>query len=133
MERHPKIMVVDDNTKIQFAFHSLLEKEDCIIIVAKSGSEAMKKFTRRKPQAVFLDVSLPDSNGLDVLKQLRDLNSSVPIIVISSTAGIEVATKALQMGAFAYLEKPLSVIKIRKVLNTIKTQSDPSSPNPLKP
>ena len=83
MEQHPKIMVVDDNTKIQFAFHTLLEKEGCVIIVAKNGSEAMQRFTQKKPQAVFLDISLPDSNGLDILKQLKALNPTIPVIVIS--------------------------------------------------
>jgi CheY-like chemotaxis protein len=132
MGHHPKIMVVDDNTKIQFAFHTLLEKEGCILIEAKNGSEALRKFAKKKPQVVFLDLSLPDSEGLDVLKRLKGLKPSIPIIVISSMASKEISEKVIQLGAFAYLEKPLSVMKIREVLNAIKAQSDQSSPNPTK-
>jgi two-component system chemotaxis response regulator CheY len=132
MKHTPTIMVVDDNTKIQFAFHSLLEKESCIIIGAKNGGEALKKFTKNKPQAVFLDISLPDLNGLAVLQQLRGLNPSIPIIVISSIASKEISEKVMRLGAFACLEKPLSVMKIREVLNSIKAQSDKSASNNTK-
>jgi DNA-binding NtrC family response regulator len=133
MVKTKTIMVVDDNSKIQYAFHTLLEKEDCTIIEARNGNEALRKFTRNKPQAVFLDLSLPDTQGLDVLKRLKSLNPSIPVVVISSMAGTELAEQAMQLGAFDYLEKPLSVMKIREVLNTIKTQSDQSALNNTKP
>jgi DNA-binding NtrC family response regulator len=115
-----KVMVVDDNSKIIFAFHTLLEKENCLLIEAASGAEAIRKFKAGKPKAVFLDISLPDADGLDVLKKIRKKNPSIPVIIITGIGSSELRTRALQLGAYDYLEKPLSVNHIRDILNRIK-------------
>lgn len=113
-------MVIDDNTKIQYAFHLLLKKEGCIIIGSMGGNDAIKKFKKKKPKAVFLDLSLPHSDGLNILQQLRKLNPSVPVIITSSINSDDIDKQAAKLGAFAYLEKPLSVNKIREVLKNLK-------------
>ena len=69
-----KVMIVDDNTKVIFALHTLLEKENCLIIEATTGAEALRKFNSKKPKAVFLDISLPDLNGLEILLKIREKN-----------------------------------------------------------
>jgi len=115
-----KVMVVDDNLKIIFAFRTLLEKESYEFIEAGSGAEAIKMFTAGKPKAVFLDISLPDADGLDVLKKIRKKNPAIPVIIITGIGSSELRSRALQLGAYDYLEKPLSVNHIREILNRIK-------------
>ena len=87
---------------------------------APSGAEAIRKFKAGKPKAVFLDISLPDADGLDVLKKIRKKNPSIPVIIITGIGSSELRTRALQLGAYDYLEKPLSVNHIRDILNRIK-------------
>jgi DNA-binding NtrC family response regulator len=115
-----KVMVVDDNTKVMFAFQTLLETENCLIIEATSGVEALKKFSSKKPKAVFLDISLPDVNGLEILQKIREKSPTVPVIIITGVGSPDLRSSALRLGAFAYLEKPLSITQIREILDKIK-------------
>jgi len=124
-------MVVDDNTKIMFAFYTLLEKENCLLIEAASGAEALKKFSTKNPTAVFLDISLPDANGLDILQKLLAKNPVVPVIIITGIGSTELRTRALSLGAFDYLEKPLSVTRIREILERIKKSPKTLSKKPF--
>ncbi len=66
-----KILVVDDDEKILFAFHKVLEREGCTSIEARDGAEALEKFVAEQPQLIFLDILLPDLDGLEVLRQIK--------------------------------------------------------------
>jgi two-component system nitrogen regulation response regulator NtrX len=112
-----KILVVDDNSKIQYAFQSFLEKEGYISIPVREGSDVLNIIAREKPTLVFLDISLPDQNGLDILKQIRKDWPSLPVIIVSGHTTDENRKRAKALGALDFLEKPLSLAKIRKILN----------------
>ena len=111
-----KILTVDDNTKILFAFDILLKKEGCISIQASSGREGLKQIRDQQPNAVFLDVSLPDIDGLSILQQIKEKYPGLPVVIITGHGSDKLRERALQYGAEAYLEKPLSVEKIREIL-----------------
>ena len=116
-----KILTVDDNTKILFAFDVMLKKEGCLALKATTGKEAIRQIALNQPSAVFLDVSLPDTDGLIVLAQIKQNNPDLPVIIITGHGSDLIREKAFLAGAFAYLEKPLSVEKIRNILNKIRT------------
>jgi two-component system nitrogen regulation response regulator NtrX len=112
-----KILLVDDNSKIQYAFQSFLEKEGYISLSASDGSNVLNIIARENPSLVFLDISLPDQNGLDILKQIKKDYPSLPVIIVSGYISDENRKRAKDFGALDFLEKPLSLAKIRKILN----------------
>jgi two-component system response regulator AtoC len=112
-----KILVADDDTKILFAFKSVLKKDGYVCIEAKDGIEALEKVNTLKPDIVFMDVAMPKQDGLATLKQMKENNYTMPIIIMTGQGTMQTAIKAMQIGAFQYLIKPLSIDKIRDEIN----------------
>ena len=108
-------MVVDDDPKILFAFREVLKTEGYKSVVAKDGEDALKKIITKNPNIVFLDVTMPKLDGLEVLRRLKAQRELVPVIIITGYGTMQTAIKAMQLGAFEYLTKPLDVAKIREV------------------
>ncbi len=116
-----KILVVDDDEKVRFTFHSLLVKEGYHDVEAENGKQALKMFHSEQFKAIFLDIGLPDMDGLKLLELIKKRNQTVPVIVITGLRTRKSAQKAEQLGAFEYLEKPVSLSMIRKILQKIRT------------
>ena len=111
-----KILVVDDDEKILFAFHEVLEKEGYTSIEARDGKEALEKFVTEQPRVIIVDVVLPDWDGLELMRHLKQENESIPVIVITGQSLKHKEEKARRLGAFQYLTKPLSGAKVREAI-----------------
>ncbi len=109
-----RILVVDDDEKILFAFREVLEKDGHEFLQARNGEEALEKLKIEQPDIIFMDVSMPKVDGLQVLQEIRKTDYSKPVIIITGQGTIQTAVKAMQLGAFQYLIKPLSVKTIRE-------------------
>ena len=109
------VMIVDDDPKILFAFRQFLGKEGYKSVSARDGEDALKKITTKNPDVVFLDVTMPKIDGLEVLKRMKEQKRPIPVIIITGYGTMQTAIKAVQLGAFEYLTKPLDVAKIREV------------------
>ena len=110
-----KILIVDDDEKIVFAFCEVLKKEKYKSIVARNGEEALEKVSAMSPDVVFMDITMPKLDGLDALGRIKEQNPFIPVIIITGYGTMQTAIKAMQLGAFEYLTKPLDVDKIREV------------------
>ena len=115
----PEIMVIDENTKILFAFESLLEKEGYITITAESGYQALLKITAKKPRAIFVDISLPEKNNLETIARIQEKASAIPIILLTSQHMHEADALVDKYDASGYLEKPISIEGVRDILKTL--------------
>jgi len=115
-----KILVVDDNKKILYSFRTFLEKEGYINISANQGSSALDLISSEKPALVFLDISLPDINGFDILSQIKQKVPSLPVIIVSGLNSEENKNQARSLGASDFLEKPISLLKIREILGKLE-------------
>lgn len=109
-----KILIVDDDDKILFAFHEVFKKEGYKSTVARDGGEALKKISAEQPDVVFMDITMPKLDGLEALRQIKQQHKQVPVIIITGFGTMQTAIKAIQLGAFEYLTKPLEVAKIRE-------------------
>ncbi len=109
-----KILVVDDDEKILFAFRQVFSQEGYRCITAESGEEALDKVVSEKPDVIFMDIAMPGLGGLETLRQIKARNATVPVIMITGYGTMQTAIKAIQFGAFDYLTKPLDVEKIRE-------------------
>ncbi|MGB2867873.1 MAG: sigma-54 dependent transcriptional regulator [Bacteroidota bacterium] len=120
------ILVVDDDKKILFAFQQVFKHEGYRCIVAASGAEALEKIIAERPSAVFMDIAMPSVDGLEALRQIKERDNKVPVVMITGHGTMQTAIKAMQLGAFEYLTKPLDVGKIRTI--TQKALANNGSP-----
>jgi DNA-binding NtrC family response regulator len=108
-----RIMIADDDENIVFAFRKALERHGYEVIGAGDGQEAIALLESEVPAVLFLDVSMPGMSGLQVLELIRKRAMDLPVIVITGFGTMETAVRAVQLGAFEYLTKPLDVGKVR--------------------
>lgn len=102
------VLIIDDEPSILETVAGVLRDEGYETLEASTGNEGLKLFKQGKPDAVFLDIWLADHDGLEVLGTLRRLDPHVAVIMISGHGTVSTAVKAIRMGAYDYLEKPLS-------------------------
>ncbi len=109
----PTVLIVDDDEKIVFAFLGLFKGEGFRCMVAHDGEEAVEKVASEAPQVVFMDITMPRLDGLEALRRIKEISPSIPVILITGVGTMQTAIKAIQLGAFDYLTKPLDVAKVR--------------------
>ena len=102
-----RVLVVDDEKSIRESLRMILEYEGYRVDEAAAGTEALVRIGERLPEAVLLDIKMPDSDGLEVLRSLRERGYEMPIVMISGHADVSTAVEATRLGAFDFLEKPL--------------------------
>jgi two-component system KDP operon response regulator KdpE len=100
-----KILIVDDESQIRKLLHLSLSPKSFKVLEANNGREAISFAGTLKPDAIVLDIGLPDMSGLDVLREIR-LFSDVPIIILSVQDDSEIIVQALDIGADDYVTKP---------------------------
>ncbi len=107
MTRPAHILLVDDELSIQRAMAPLLRSRGYSVAVAATAREALDFFARERPDLVILDLGLPDMNGIDVCRRIRD-RGDTPILVLSARGGEKDKVAALDQGADDYVTKPFS-------------------------
>ncbi|MDR1625640.1 MAG: sigma-54 dependent transcriptional regulator [Spirochaetia bacterium] len=107
-----KVLVIDDEPGIRSVLRDILMDEKYTVFTAGDGYEGLALLEKEEADLVILDVWLPNMGGIDVLKQIKEKAPGVPVIMISGHANIDLAVKAVKLGAFDFLEKPLSLEKI---------------------
>lgn len=107
----PKLLIVDDEPNVLYSFEKGLRKNIANLDVwtAETGTEAIRRAESQRPDAVVLDVRLPDRSGLDVFEQLRDLHPQLPVIFVTAHSTTDTAIEAMKCGAFEYILKPVDI------------------------
>ena len=111
------ILVVDDEVSICQSLKAILIDEGYHVLVAGSGEEAVQIVEEEMPQLVLLDIWLPGMDGLETLKAIKKIDPQIVVIIMSGHGTIETAVKATKLGAFDFIEKPLSLDKIIILVN----------------
>ncbi len=116
-----RVLIVDDEAGVRSSLRGVLLDEGYEVQLAESGEQALEAWERGPCDAVLLDVWLPGRDGLETLRELRRRGSDAAIIMISGHGNIETAVRATKLGAFDFVEKPVSLEKIVLVLrNALK-------------
>jgi two-component system nitrogen regulation response regulator GlnG len=84
--------------------------------VASTGTEGLERVAHVRPDVILLDLRLPDRSGLDVLRQLRQIDARIPVVLVTATRSAESAIEAMRQGAYDYLLKPLDLQKLDRVI-----------------
>jgi len=110
------VLVVDDERDIRESLRGILEDEDYTVHLAESGEACLEQLKKRTCEVVLLDIWLPGMDGLEALERIRQLEDAPEVVMISGHGTIETAVKATKLGAFDFLEKPLSLDRTLIVL-----------------
>jgi len=110
--RHKSILVVDDEESICLSLKGILTDEGYEVLTAGSGEECLQIIEDELPDLILLDIWLPGMDGVDVLKFVKSRYPQVQVIMMSGHGTIESAVKSTKLGAFDFVEKPLSLEKI---------------------
>ena len=103
-----RVLVIDDEPAIRDTMRMILEYEGYDVVLANSGQEGLAAVERESPDLVFLDIKMPGIDGLEVLTRLRAQNESLPVVMVSAHGTAATALEAGRLGAFRFIEKPLS-------------------------
>jgi len=115
-----KILVVDDEPNILEVVQSFLESEGYDVLTADSGASAITTLGEADVNIILLDVRMPDIDGLQCLRQIKDRSPEIEVVMMSGFATMQMARKALEIGAFDYICKPLSFVHLKEVIQHIK-------------
>jgi two-component system nitrogen regulation response regulator NtrX len=113
----PTILVVDDETTISQSLSGILSDEGYETLTASNGYEALKLIESEAPDLVLLDIWMPGMDGIETLKEIKRTNPFLQVIIISGHGTIETAVKATKLGAYDFIEKPLSIEKVIVTIN----------------
>ena len=115
---NPRILVVDDDHLICWALQKEFAGRDISIRVKGKGADALAALREESPDYVFLDVNLPDGNGIDLIKEIREISPTTKIIIMSADNSETNRQRAFTEGAIQFLEKPFEIKEIHGILRS---------------
>src|SRR5918997_991358 len=114
-----KILVVDDESGVRFGIRDFLEQHGYEIEEAETCQDAQQVFRNSRPDIVIADYMLPDGTALDLLPRLKEIDSGIPLLVLTAHGSIDLAVKAIKEGAEQFLTKPLELPTLRVILQRL--------------
>ncbi|MEQ9363637.1 MAG: response regulator [Leptospirales bacterium] len=119
-----RILVVDDSTIIRKALGVFLGRGDTEIVgEAINGKEAIEQFRSLKPDLVTVDITMPEMNGLQALKEIMAIDPGARVIIVSALSAKENAVKALGLGAKAYIMKPFKKDELEETISAVMAEA----------
>ncbi len=122
------ILVVDDEESIRSSLKSILEDEGYEVTVASNGQEALKAYTSDPPDLMMLDIWMPEMDGLETLRRVKEFVPTAQVMMMSGHGSIETAVKAIKLGAYDYIEKPLSLenvtLRVKHALDQYRLEQE---------
>ena len=124
-----RILVVDDEPGVRHALGQLLEYEGYEVRTAGGAAEGLAEYERFRPHLVFMDIKMAGVDGLDALRQLKQLDANAVVVMISGHGTIKTAVEATQAGAYDFLEKPLDTDRVLLLLRHALERVDLAAEN----
>ncbi len=112
----PTLLIIDDERNVLYSLEKGLASEGLRVVTAPTAREGIVSVSGERPDAVLLDVQLPDMSGLDALQEIRRLEPKVPVIIMTAHGTAETAIEAMKRGAFDYVLKPWKLAELRQVI-----------------
>lgn len=120
MENNLKVLICDDSLLIRKKLRSILEKCKCKeILEAPSGKIAVEMVKEQNPDLVFLDIVMPDKDGIEALDEIMKINPNIKVVMASSAGTKEHLRKALEKGAYDFIQKPITLDAVTNVVEKL--------------
>ena len=111
------VLIIDDEKDVHYSFRRLLEKEPLEIQSAESGEEGIRLAKKTPPDLIVMDIRMGHQNGLDTLKELRQLNPKQVVIMMTAYGTSQTAIEAMKLGAYDYVLKPFDIPHLKNLLS----------------
>lgn len=121
-DRQLTVLICDDSILVRKQLRDLLEDLGCKVLEAKTGRQGVELYRQAKPHAVFLDIVMPEMDGIEALQAILTGDSQAKVVMVSSAATASHVKQALQMGAFSFVQKPYTKEEIRQIILSIRKQ-----------
>ncbi len=108
-----KILVVDDQYGIRLLLKEVFSKENLTIFQASNGKQALEIIRTEKPDLILLDMKMPGMDGLELLRRLRKIDSSVKVIMMTAYGELDMVDEASRLGALTHFTKPFDIEELR--------------------
>jgi len=115
----PKILVIDDDDLVCKSLEKVIKRFGYEVDVCLEAEKALKKIEETNPDIILLDIYLQQTSGLDVLKELQLKYPYIPVIMITAFADVNIAVKAMKLGAFDFLLKPIEIEYLQLILDKV--------------
>ncbi|MFC1887280.1 response regulator [Candidatus Cloacimonadota bacterium] len=125
------ILIVEDDKNLQVTLTHILQEEGFEVISTMWGSMALEEVKRGKADLVLLDIMLPGMNGMQVLERIRKIDRLLPVIMITGYGSAESAVKAIELGAYDYINKPFDYEKLTSKITKALRKSKRKKKNSL--
>ncbi len=132
--QRPLVMVADDDTEIAVLVELLLQREGYDVVTAMNGSEALELIERKRPDAVVLDIMMPNLNGYEVVQRMRQDHATrfLPVILLSARAGALDRKYGIRMGADDYILKPFKAEHLLESIASVLPEPVTGEPAPAR-
>ena len=111
------VLIIDDEKLLLSSLKKALSRDGYRILTATNGRDALDCFEKNNPDLVLLDVKLPDIDGMQVLKKIKEMDSNSAIIVMTAFSGIKGAVEAIRLGAYDYIAKPFDIEELEFIIS----------------
>ncbi|MDZ7373437.1 MAG: response regulator [candidate division KSB1 bacterium] len=115
----PDILVVDDELVMRESLKEWLELDGFSVRTAESGVQALELITEKRPDVAVVDIKMPGMDGVTLLRKIKELDHSIPVVMITAHATIENAIQSMKDGAYDYIMKPFPPEKLSNVLRKV--------------
>lgn len=131
-----KLLIVDDEQSVRYSFKKLFNSSNYTFCEASNADEAIASFKKERPSLVILDIEMPGRDGIQVLKELKEISPKTPVIIITAYGSGDRVIKAMKYGAYEYIEKPFDIprlmVVIEEALKNSVSEEEPTTLEPFK-
>lgn len=113
------LLIVDDQQGIRLLLNEVFKKEGYVTHLAATGAEAMQIVEQFDISLVLLDMKIPGMNGIEILKRIKEIDSQIPVLMMTAYGELDVVKEALDLGAIRYFTKPFDIFEVRDEVNKI--------------
>ncbi|MFH0926183.1 MAG: response regulator [bacterium] len=114
-----KILIVDDEENAREGLAKILKKTGYITATAENGEEALSILENSRYDLVITDIKMPRMDGMQLLKKMRKIAPDIGVIMVTAYGEVESYLEAMSQGAFEYLNKPMKIDELKKVINKV--------------
>jgi len=118
-----KILIVDDEWEVVEFMQRFLSRRGFKVIGIKSGKEAFSVYKKEKPNLVFLDITMPDADGVAILKKIKKFDNEARVVMLTSKTSQQVRKETEKYGVWDYLTKPVELSQVDDIINNLFTST----------
>ena len=117
------ILVVDDEESTRTGLSKILDKQGYRVVTAKNGIDALEKLNQETCNLVITDMKMPEMDGIKLLKEIKQRDPQVGVIIVTAYGEVDSYLEAMNLGAFEYLNKPIKMDELKRVIDKTLAQT----------